>query len=99
MPAATRSRQRVLSAIGGIVLLAQLGSVVYAHTSGTRRYFAWAPNDYAVDYTISVSVDGRRLAPSEIRHRYLVADHGLYEDPPQRLIDFIDRYERTYGAH
>jgi len=94
-----RGWQRLLSAIGLVLLLAQVVSVVHAHASGGRRYFAWAPNDYAVAYTIDVSVAGHALSADEIQRRYRLPAQGLFEDPPERLLDFIDRYEDTEGRH
>jgi len=93
------SRLRLLTVLGAVILLAQAGNVIYAHLAGSRRYFAWAPNDYAVVYTITTYLDGRQLTPAEVQQRYEVNAHGLWEDPPQRLIDYLNRYERTYGAH
>ena len=95
----TRVGIRVLTLIGIVLLLAEVGNVVYAHVSGPRRYFAWAPNDYAVIYTIHTSVNGRQLTPHEVKERYEIKPSGLWEDPPQRLIDYLNRYEKTYGAH
>jgi hypothetical protein len=92
------SRNRWLTLLGFAIVLAQAGNVVYAHVSGSRRYFAWAPNDYAVVYTVATYVHGRQLTPEEIEQRYELQAHGLWEDPPQRLIDYLKRYETTYGA-
>jgi hypothetical protein len=89
---------RILTVIGVAILLAQVGNVVYAHVAGSRRYFAWAPNDYAVIYTINTEVRGHQLTPAQVKKRYEIKAHGLFEDPPQRLIDYLDRYEKTYGA-
>src|SRR5436305_13865031 len=89
---------RFLTAIGAVILLAQLGNVVYAHVAGSRRYFAWAPNDYAVIYTINTEVHGRQLTPSQVKERYEIKPRGLWEDTPQRLIDYLNRYEKMYGA-
>jgi hypothetical protein len=89
---------RLPAVVGVALLLAQLGNVVYAHVAGSRRYFAWAPNDYAVVYTISTEVGGRKLTPAQVRDRYQIKAQGLWEDPPQRLIDYLNRYEKTYGA-
>jgi hypothetical protein len=101
------SGARVRIRVGGAILLAQLVSVGYAHFGpapenqswvrktldgcsgepvGCRRYFAWAPNDYVVEYGLRVQARGRVL-----RLRT-----GLYEDPPQRLIDAIEAYERSH---
>jgi hypothetical protein len=88
----------VLTVIGVVILLAQLGNVIYAHVAGSRRYFAWAPNDYAVLYTIHTDVGGRHQTPAQVKDRYQIDAHGLWEDPPQRLIDYLNRYEKTYGA-
>jgi hypothetical protein len=94
-----RARQRLLTLVGVVLLLAQAGNVIYTHASGSRRYFAWAPNDYAVVYTITTSVHGHLLTPSEVQNRYELKAHGLWEDPPQRLIDYLKRYETTYGSN
>jgi hypothetical protein len=91
-------RVRILTVIGVAILLGQVGNVVYAHVAGSRRYFAWAPNDYAVIYTITTEVGGRQLTPAQVKERYEIKAHGLFEDPPERLIDYLDRYEKTYGA-
>jgi hypothetical protein len=92
------SRWRLGTIVGLVILIAQAGNVVYAHLAGSRRYFAWAPNDYAVVYTITTSVRGRSLTPPQVYARYQLKAHGLWEDPPQRLIDYLKRYETTYGA-
>jgi hypothetical protein len=92
-------RWRLATLVGVVVLIAQAGNVVYAHLSGSRRYFAWAPNDYAVVYTITTDVHGHALTPAEVQVRYELKAHGLWEDPPQRLIDYLKRYETTYGAN
>lgn len=99
MIVALLARWRLLTLVGVVILLAQAGNVVYAHLSGSRRYFAWAPNDYAVVYTITTSVRGHLLTPAEVQRRYELKAHGLWEDPPQRLIDYLKRYETTYGVH
>lgn len=64
-----------------------------------RRYFAWAPNDYLVEYQLAVQVGDQALSPAEARRRYGLppnedAGTSTWEDPPQRLIDTIDQYER-----
>src|SRR2546430_17503530 len=89
---------RILTVIGVAILLAQVGNVVYAHVAGSRRYFAWAPNDYAVIYTITTEVGGRQLTPAQVKKRYEIKAHGLGEDPRQRLIDFLIRDEKTFRA-
>ena len=97
MMLAVSSRWRLGTLVGIVILAAQAGNVVYAHLSGSRRYFAWAPNDYAVVYTIATSVHGHLLTAAEVQSRYALKAKGLWEDPPQRLIDYLKRYETTYG--
>ena len=97
------------------ILLAQVGVSFWQHL-GNTRYFAWAPNDYAVTYALHVSVGGQALTTAEISRRYRLnladrlsmdakadlglaqAEHYLYEDPPQRLINRIKWYEQRYGS-
>jgi len=74
----------------------QLGAIAFVHISGSdERYLAWAPHDYAVDYSISTSVHGRALTPEQVANRYGLPAHGLWEYPPQQLIDILSRYEST----
>ena len=88
--------------LGLLLVSAQLGVVLATHLPPTccaSRYFAWAPNDYSVDYSISATVNGRRLNAREVWRRYRVSQRGFYEDPPERLIRYLRRYELTYGRH
>lgn len=55
--------------IAAIVLIAEVGNCFWQHL-GDTRYFAWAPNDYAVTYDLRVTVDGRRLTTAEASRRY-----------------------------
>jgi len=87
---------------GMALVLAQLGAVVFAHVDvkrGAARYFAWAPNDYSVDYSIRATVNGHLLDAREFGERYRLPERDFYEDPPQRLLHYLRRYESTYGRH
>jgi hypothetical protein len=86
----------VRSRLGILLLVAQLVWVIYAHFF-SWRYFAWAPNDYLVQYTIDVTVDGQPLSAQDIGARYREDQHGRYEAPARHLIDQIRQYEQTYG--
>jgi hypothetical protein len=66
------------------ILLAEVGICFWQHL-GNTRYFAWAPNDYAVTYGLRVDVDGRRLTKEEISHRY--------------RLDLTDRLDETDRAN
>jgi hypothetical protein len=99
MPSLRRGRRAWPASIAAVILLAQVGAVAYVHISGTNeRYFAWAPNDYSVVYTISTSVHGHALTPDQVAARYGIPEHGLWEYPPQQLVDILNRYETTYGS-
>lgn len=72
-----------------------------AEPAGCRRYFAWAPNDYVVEYKLAVVARGHRLSfPDALRRYHLPPSsdttRSYWEDPPQRLIDTVERYE---GSH
>jgi hypothetical protein len=88
MPALTPvSRLRIV--VGVLVVATQLGVVILTHSSSSccaARYFAWAPNDYAVNYTITARVEGRLLTGEQVLKRYGIAQTGFWEDPPARLI-------------
>ena len=91
---------RVRVYAGMALVLAQLGAVVFVHVDekrGAARYFAWAPNDYSVDYTIRATVNGHVLDAWEFARRYRLPERDFYEDPPQRLLHYLRRYESTYG--
>ena len=84
-------------AIGIAVLAVQVGLVAYEHL-GPTRYFAWAPNDYVVQYRLTATVDGHRLSAAGVRSRYHLAPHGIWYFPAQHLVDDVQQYERTYGS-
>jgi hypothetical protein len=85
--------------VGFSLVLAQLIYVLTVHLSNccAERYFAWAPNDYSIDYQIAATVDGRSLNASEILERYRVSQSGFYEDPVERLEGVLQRRELVYG--
>jgi hypothetical protein len=73
-----------------------------AEPVGCRRYFAWAPNDYLVEYKVAVALGKRRLSATDGLRRYHLPppnDDGksYWEDPPQRLVDTIKAFEQNSG--
>lgn len=78
------------------MLACQVAFVAYEHL-GPTRYYAWAPNDYVVQYRLSATVDGHALSPDAVRSRYHLAPHGVWYFPAQHIIDDVQQYERTYG--
>jgi hypothetical protein len=90
--------RRAALGVGVAVLACQLALVAYEHL-GPTRYFAWAPNDYVVQYQLTVTVGGRPLSPAVVRSRYHLAPHGIFYFPAQHIIDDVQQYERTYGRH
>jgi hypothetical protein len=89
--------RKIAFILGCAVLALQLGLVAYEHL-GSTRYFAWAPNDYVVQYTLHATVDGNPLSATQLRTRYHLAPHGIWYFPAQQIIDDVQQYERTYGA-
>lgn len=85
--------------LGFSLVLAQLIFVLTAHLSHCceERYFAWAPNDYSIDYHITATVNGQVLDAREILDRYRLSQTGFYEDPLQRLEGVLRRRELAYG--
>jgi hypothetical protein len=87
--------------IGGRTILAvsllffQLAMIVYAQFV-PWRYFCWAPNDYNVEYTLAVTICGRRLSPQEALERYHLSE-GKSQNPAEHIIDMVRQYEETYG--
>jgi hypothetical protein len=82
--------------IGILFLFLQLSSFVYARFVPSR-WLAWAPNDYAVDYSLRVQVRERVLSKFETEERYGLPAKSLYENPPQNIMDIVRQYEQTYG--
>jgi hypothetical protein len=87
----------VRSTIGIVFLLAQAALVVHAQLVPSK-WLCWAPNDYAVEYQLHVTAQGRELNPTEVQARYHVADHGWYENPAANIMDIVRQYEQTVGA-
>lgn len=68
-----------------------------AETTSCTRWFAWAPNDYLVDFTLEVRTAGGVLTGQEAASRYHLG--GLqWEFPVQQLQHVITSYEQTYGT-
>ncbi len=87
-------------AVGGVVVVAQLAMVLLSQLGSScceARYFAWAPNDYSVAYSITVLVNGRKLSADAITRRYQLASSGFWEDPPQRLEHLFSRRDQLYA--
>lgn len=82
------------NAIAVIFLLAQLLGIVAARFM-PHRYFAWAPHDVQVEYSITASRDGVSLDSGEIFERYRLRAHGWEVHAASHPPDIITRYERA----
>jgi hypothetical protein len=78
------------------LFLVEIAGVVRARYVPTR-WFSWAPNDYAVGYSLQVLLNGEALTPEQIGKRYNVSPSGVYENPVENLIEILTERERTYG--
>src|SRR6266581_8829951 len=94
-------------------LLLQLASIIYYKFTpapvllGSQRLVSWRahadrwfPHGTVVEYTLQVTVNGRLLSLEEVRQRYHIGDDykgGVFEQPAQNLIDWVQQYEETYG--
>lgn len=81
--------------IGLTLLVFQLSAIVYARFVPSR-YFCWAPFDMQTDYRLDVTINGRRLSPTEVRQRYRRAAQGTDNRSFQHIIDIIEQTERHY---
>jgi hypothetical protein len=89
--------RRATNLAAAFFLLLQLCLVVHAQFS-SRRYFCWAPNDYANTYSLNVKINGEELAPYQALARYHLEGHGeSYENPATHIMDTVRQYEETYG--
>jgi hypothetical protein len=84
--------------LGVTVLAVQLGLIGYARFV-PWRVFTWAPNDYMVEYATAVNIDGRKLTPEEVTHRYRWPAQGIYNNSAQDYFDYLTAYETTYGKY
>jgi hypothetical protein len=83
----------------GLFLVLQLCLVVHAQFT-SRRYFCWAPNDYANTYSLHARVNGTDLPEDQALARYHLQDRkSSYENPITHIIDLVTQYERTYGRN
>jgi len=79
-----------------IFLALQLCLVVHAQFT-PRRYFCWAPNDYANTFSLDIKIRGHELTQSQAVARYHLDPTGRYENPATHIMDTIRQYEKTYG--
>jgi hypothetical protein len=91
-------QSRISFAISVALIAAQLAFIVSARTTNAR-YFCWAPFDMQTDYALDVTVDGAKLKPEEISHRYGLPASGTDNRSVQNLIDRVQLHEERYGAH
>jgi len=63
------------------------------------RWLAWAPNDYAIWYRLTVHMNGRDLSPDEIAKRYGLVPEQVYENPARNIMDIVEQRELTYGRN
>ena len=82
--------------IAAPLLAAQVALIGYARFV-PARYFCWAPFDMQTDYSLDVTIGGRKLLPEEIRKRYRRPGRGTDNRSVQNLIDIIQGYEEQYG--
>ena len=84
--------------IGLLILLAQIGSLIYSRFI-PERLFCWAPYDTSVWYEVKVLIDNKELTPNEVTKRYNY-DFGYWENRSiENVFFFIERHENTYGLN
>ena len=89
--------RQVAAVIGVSILLVQVALIVYSRGT-SARYFCWAPFDMQTDYTLDVTVDGRKLSAAEVRKRYRRPMKGTDNRSVQNLIDILEGYETQYAG-
>lgn len=83
----------------GSFLALQLVLVLYAQFT-PRRYFCWAPNDYANTFSLQVKINNRELPADQALARYHLQDRRhSYENPATHIMDVVSQYEETYGRN
>ncbi|MBI4906707.1 MAG: hypothetical protein HY820_23970 [Acidobacteria bacterium] len=85
------------TAIAILILGAQLILIAWSRTT-MARYFCWAPFDMQTDYSVDVTLHGRKLTAQEIRQRYRRPAKGTDNRSVQNLIDIFQGYEERYAG-
>src|SRR5215469_2010622 len=90
-------RARACNLAAATFLALQLCLVVHAQFT-PRRYFCWAPNDYANTFSLNVKINGAELSPDRALARYHLEGRKFsYENPAIHIADTVRQYEETYG--
>lgn len=87
-----------LAAVTGITLLLVQAVLILYSRATPARYFCWAPFDMQTDYTLDVTVAGRKLTAAEVRQRYRRPIKGTDNRSVQNLIDILQGYEERYAG-
>src|SRR5207245_1462427 len=82
--------------IAMLLLLFQLGAIVYARFVPTR-YFCWAPYDMQTDYRLEVTVNGKPLTAEQIRRRYRRPQKGTDNRSVSHVTDILRQYQERYA--
>ncbi|MBL8221191.1 MAG: hypothetical protein JNL62_18300 [Bryobacterales bacterium] len=87
-----------LAAVTGITLLLVQAALILYSRATPARYFCWAPFDMQTDYSLDVTVAGRKLTAAEVRRRYRRPMKGTDNRSVQNLIDILQGYEERYAG-
>lgn len=87
-----------LAAVTGITLLLVQAALILYSRATPARYFCWAPFDMQTDYSLDVTVAGRKLTAAEVRRRYRRPIKGTDNRSVQNLIDILQGYEERYAG-
>jgi len=87
-----------LAAVTGITLLLVQAVLILYSRATPARYFCWAPFDMQTDYSLDVTVAGRKLTAAEVRRRYRRPSKGTDNRSVQNLIDILQGYEERYAG-
>jgi hypothetical protein len=89
--------ERMRTLVAATFLVSQLCLVVQAQFT-SRRYFCWAPNDYANTFSLHVKINEKDLTEDQALARYHLQDRrSSYENPATHIMDMVRQYEETYG--
>ena len=85
----------VRTAAGVLLLLAQVGMIVFARFH-PMRYYCWAPYDSQNEYDIEAEIDGRPLTGDELEKRYRLKASAVNPRMINQVTDVISYVERVY---
>ena len=86
-------RPRIIIGIG--ILLVQVVQIGVARVH-PMRYYCWAPFDSQNEYEVNVTIGGVQLSPTQVSHRYRIAQASVNPRAIYEVLSLITYVESRY---